>query len=450
MAWFDGRLYVGTTAHSLALTRAAPTASPPQLDPWPVRVPEDIHSLDLRAAICRYTPEEDRWEQVYVSPVIAGRKGQSVPRDLGYRGMAVAQGPGESRPSLYIGAGASATRGLGAVILRTEDGREFRTVGEPGMGDPDVASYRAMTSFRGRVYTSPAGSGKAWNVAARPSVFELAVPAAGTRVEASLPGFGEPDNLAIFDLGVAHGRLYAGTGNVKAGYQVWWTDGEGTPPYRWAKILDRGAWRGPMNEGVTSMCAHGEALYVGGGIQHGGYDRNFGVGPGAAEVVRVFPDGTFDIVCGGARDTPGGFKTPLSRRGPGFDNFFVGYIWAMAAWGGRIYAGTFDSSTFLRWASGDKITAWLRGLSREAILEREAGFDLWSSADGASWDLITRTGFGNFYNDGSRTLVASPAALYVGTANPFAPDVAMLQKDGTWRYEPNPDGGCEIWMGRPD
>ena len=450
MAWFGEHVYVGTTVHSLCMTRVAPPTAPAQLDPWPVKVPDNIFSLDLRAHIWRYGPKAGAaWEMVHESPIITGRNGQEVPRDIGYRGMAVCQAEGESKPALYVSAGSSASRGLGAIILRTEDGKSFTVVSEPGLGDPDVASFRTLVSFRNRLYTSPAGAARAWNVASRPSVRECRDPQSGVWQEVSAPGFGEPANQAIFEMGVFDDHLYAGTANAKTGYQIWKTDAEGEPPYHWTKVLDGGAGRGRLNEGVTSMCAFNGALYVGGGIQHGGYDRNFDVGPAAAELIRIRPDDDYDIVAGGARDTPRGFKVPLSGKGPGFDNFFIGYIWYMAVFGGRLYVGTFDSCVFLRWATGDKVRHWLKGYDVERILKTEGGFDLWSSADGADWQLVTRTGFDNAYNYGARTLASSPYGLFVGAANPFAPEVAVRQPDGTWQYEVNPRGGLEIFFGQP-
>jgi len=447
MAWFGGRLYVGTTVHALALINATPQKIKPQLDPWPVLVPKDLFSLDLRASIFRYDPREAKWERAFVSPMIDGRNGLPVARDVSYRGMAVCQGENDERPALYVSAGCSTTRGYGACLLRTEDGLNYTLVGEPGLGDPDVSSYRTLVSFRGRLYTSPAGAGKSWNIASRPSVYELNDIVRGSMREVSLPGFGNPANQAIFQLGVFKDRLYAGTANPKTGYEVWRSDAHGNPPYKWTKVLDGGAGRGPLNEGVTTMCAFKEALYVGGGIQHGGYDRNYGIGPAPAEVIRIHPDDTFDIVCGGARDTAQGFKTPTSGSGPGFDNFFVGYIWYMASHAGHLYIGTLDSSTFLVWANGEQARQWAHWVDRDRVVRTEGGFDLWTTSDGVGWRPVTRTGFDNHFNYGARTLVSSPHGLFVGTANPFAPQVAVRKPDGSWTYEPNPRGGCEIWQG---
>lgn len=449
MAWFEDHLYVGTTVHTLCLVRAAPPKTPAALNPWPVRVPSDIFSLDLRAQIWRYDPKMARWKRVYISPIIVGRGDLEVARDLGYRGMTVCKGDGVGQPSLFVSGGSSASRGIGAQFLRTTNGTDFEPWSQPGLGDADVVSFRALEAFRGRLFTSPAGMARAWNVSSRPAVLECRDLESGEWFEASKPGFGDTENRSIFEMAVFGDFLYAGTTNPKYGFQVWKTDGEGRPPYRWKKVIDHGASRGPLNEGVTTMCAHDGALYVGGGIQHGGYDRNFGVGPASAEVIRIFPDDSWELVVGSPRKTRQGFKTPLSGLGPGFNNFFIGYIWSMASFGGRLYVGTFDSSVFLRFATGERVTHWLRKIGAETVVSREGGFDLWSSADGKDWSLITRTGFGNPYNYGARTMVSSPAGLFVGTANPFGPEVAVKHGDD-WRYEVNTNGGCEVWMRKDD
>jgi hypothetical protein len=58
---------------------------------------------------------------------------------------------------------------------------------------------------------------------------------------------------------------------------------------------------------------------------------------------------------------------------------------------------------------------------------------------------VTQDGFGNQYNFGIRRLVSTPRGLFVGTANPFGPDVAYTDGQGHWDYRPNSRGGLEVW-----
>jgi SAM-dependent methyltransferase len=82
----------------------------------------------------------------------------------------------------------------------------------------------------------------------------------------------------------------------------------------------------------------------------------------------------------------------------------------------------------------------------EALIDRRGGFDLWRTRDGVRWYGVTRNGFGNPFNLGGRTMVSTPHGLFIGTANLFGPQVAVRRAAG-WRFEPNPLGGAEVWLG---
>jgi len=274
-------------------------------------------------------------------------------------------------------------------------------------------------------------------------------------------------------MAVFNDRLYAGTMNPITGFQLWRTDAAGDPPYTWTRVLVDGAQRGNLNEGVVSMCVFKDALYVGTGVQNGGYDVTYQVGPAAGEVIRVHPDDSWDLVVGTPRRTRQGRKAPLSGLSPGFGNFFNGYIWRMREHAGRLYAGTCNWSTFLPFTSAEangtparraterRTSAFsdrsddldvatmfnrlIHSIGPNEMVSLEGGFDLWSTEDGRHWIPSTMNGFGNPYNYGVRTLVSTPHGFFVGTANPFGPDIATRTPDG-WRYRPNPAGGAEVWL----
>jgi len=265
------------------------------------------------------------------------------------------------------------------------------------------------------------------------------------------PGFGDPCNIGIFELEVFDNHLYAGTVNPSEGFQIWKAPLTGNGPCRWSKVIEHGAYKGAFNEIAMSMCVFDDVLCVGAGLPNGGYDRTYGIGPAAAELLFIYPNDSWDLVVGTPRYTPQGLKVPLSGMGPGFDNFFNGYIWRMTVHDGWLYVGTFDWSVFLTYAQMQRMSPWLRrhvgwhGI--DTLLKYDGGFDLWRTRDGIRWNAVTRTGFGNPYNYGARTLVSSPFGLLVGTANPFGPQVATRLASG-WLYVSNPQGGMEIWLGR--
>jgi hypothetical protein len=283
-------------------------------------------------------------------------------------------------------------------------------------------------------------------------VLETPDPAKNIWMVASAKGFGDPQNLSIFEMAVFNDHLYAGTLNAARGFQIWKTRADGAPPYRWTKIISDGAYRGALNEAVLSMCVFRGALYVGSCIQNGGHDLTHHVGPAAPELIRIYPDDSWDLIVGEARRTPQGWCYPLSGFGPGFDNAFNGYFWRLAEFQGWLYVGTLDSSVLLSYQrSIPQISGrgrLLQAVGVNNLVRFNGGFDIYRSKNGVDWVPVTTNGFGNPYNFGARTLVATPRGLFVGTANPFGPEVALPTPTG-WIYSPNPQGGAEVWLGTP-
>lgn len=55
----------------------------------------------------------------------------------------------------------------------------------------------------------------------------------------------------------------------------------------------------------------------------------------------------------------------------------------------------------------------------DAVKNNAWGFDMYKTSDMKNFELITNDGFGDKYNYGGRSLVATDSGLYIGTANPF-------------------------------
>lgn len=419
---------------------------PIAMDPWPVECPENPFQLDLRAEIWRYNPLNDEWKRVHKAPMIMGSHGKRIPRELGCRGMLVYRKHQDDKPALFVSTWSPA-KGPGPLLLRSEDGVRFLPTCEPGLIGLPVTTIRTMTQFKGRMYTTPAGSrGGNPNVSAHSIVYESRDPAHGHWQPVSEFGFGDPTNKTVFEMAGLQDHLYVGTFNLE-GYQVWRTTAEGDPPYQWEQVIQRGAYRGEWNQCVLSMYPFKGALYIGSAIQGGGVDRQNNIGPAPPELIRIFPDGHWDLIVGESRETPDGHKKPLSGYLPGFDNFFNGYFWRMCEHNGWLYLSTFDWSSVLGYASRktwpESFTHIINRLGRRFIRDNQSGFDLYRSFDGENWVPVTTNGLNNPYNIGLRTMVSSPYGMFLGTANPFGPKVLPL--DGN-RYEHNSRGGCEIFF----
>mgnify|MGYP003927844485 CR=1 FL=1 len=457
MAWYRDRLYVGTTRACLAFRgRFMAETDPTQLGQiWPVRIPEGLSDIDLRGEIWCFDPATREWTRVYQSPMVKGLGGFDVPLSVGFRAMAVYQGENDTTPALYAPTWGT-HQNPEAVMLRSLDGRTFEVVSKPGLGFPDPFKPRAVRGllpFKGWLFSAPAVGPKR----GQPNTSGVAVvlctknPAGGRWEIAGEPFFENPNNLTVFHMAIFNDHLYAGTLNIHQGFEVWKTRVEGNPPFRWKRVIVRGAYRGKNNQIAISLYPFKGCLYVGSAVQTGGYDRENHVGPTAAEIIRIHPDDSWDLVVGDARMTPDGLKIPISGLPTGFDNPFCGYLWCMCEHEGWLYAGTFDWLTFLRYSAfGERLPDFFKNMLRHVDIDRlvatRGGFTLWRTRDGLHWRPVTLNGFGNPYNYGVRTMVSTVHGLFVGAANPFGPEVAVKRTAG-WRYEGNPRGGLEVWLG---
>ncbi len=460
IAWFGGRLLVGTTRSNFLMVKVHDTFKGLPVDLWPVEGPDDVdglyRELDRRAQIWSYDPHGEQWEQVFVAPEVTGlNNGPQVARETGYRCMHVFKGTSDAAPALYTASWA-VSRSPGALLLRSENGRDFSPVSPFGIIDGlPITATRVLTEFRGRLFTSPTGvrgHGVDFviNVSGMPVIYASEDPANGGWTPVCEPGFGNPDNEGVFVLAVFGNRLYAGTFN-NHGFEIWCSDCEGKPPFAWTKVIDRGAGRGSENQVAATMRVFKGNLYVGTAIQNGGNDLSNKIGPAGSEILRIHPDHSWDLVVGQTRSDREHSRSPISGLPAGFGNVFNGYIWSMQEHDGWLYVGTMNSTIWVRFLNADAYSEPVRKIldqvGPENIVEHEAGCTLWRSADGENWLPVTKTGFDNPYNLGVRNMVSTVHGLFVAVANPFGPRVAV-NRDGQWGYEDNPRGGCEIWLGR--
>ena len=453
MAWYKGKLIMGTTRSNLCLFKISKITK--RMDYWPIECPDYVYDIDMRAQIWEYDPlhtdgdaENAGWTLNWRSPHI--KNGEEVlPRDLGYRGMCIFQGKSDEEPALYVGTFTPA-RGEGTRILRSLDAKTFEPIPMPEGFDKTIITLRLIIPFKGKLYTSPTGrAGGDPNTSGNATIYVTDDPVNGNWKVANKPYFGDRNNVGIFEMLGCGDYLYAGTATLE-GYQIWRTKAEGEPPYYWEKVVGDGAHRGYLSQGVASLCEHDGVLYAGSGIQHGGVDMVTGAGPAGPELVRVYEDGSWDLAVGGPRFTIDGVRSSLSGYTPGFGSIFNGYFWRMASHDGWLYLGTFDWSTMMRYAEKEKwprpFTDALDRYGLEDFISIQGGAELFRSRDGENWVEVDRQGFGNYYNYGIRTMQSTPHGLAVGFVNPFGPRVGSWQGD-EYVYHDNPDGGMEIWLG---
>lgn len=451
MTCFKGKVYVGTSRANFASLRI--NYPIPALAPWPIDCPDDVDGFDRRSQVWEYTPETDHWALVYVAPFVPRKGGGEISNFISYRGMAVYQGTSDDAPCLYVSTW-SPVRAGPAQLLRSEDGRRFERASVPDWGGA-VRSFRSLQRFGDRVHTSPTSSGVQQgfisdSIGSDASIYATNDPRRGPWEVVNRRGFGNPDNITVFEMEVFNGHLYGGTVNPKTGAEVWKAP-LGEPPYDWKPVVTHGGGRGALSEAAGAMCEFRGALYVSYGVLNGGYHRAMKIGPAASELIRIWPDDSWELIMGEPRVTAQGARYPLSGYSSGFDNLFNGYVWRMCVHDGHLYAGTFNWAQLLPYLPmvvwPEAAHALVKRWGMAELLIRYGGCELWRTADGERWEPVTRSGFGNKYNWGIRNFSSTKHGLFVATANPYGPTIAV-ERGGKWQYVENPRGGCEVWLGR--
>lgn len=313
-AWFDNSLWVGTLRFLSGLERASAGG----------------------AEVWRYFPSSvdaagdfglgGRWERVYVSPPISapvallsgGQVPLDFPRFFGFRGMEVCNA-GDNVERLYVAATGfppavlyarddtiQEVSGIGLLEAALDPQRILRgiarlflngvssTFGEtsgPGLptsvrGLADGTSdfgFRGLACFKGRLFTSPAGSRSDPDLANFPVLLMNADPANGGTWETVLDvRSGHPlanlNNAGVFEIEALGDYLWLSVINRVEGFELWRGDGSDcAPPWirracnlTWTKVISHGAGRPPDNFGPeignagATLGVFGHDLYVSG------------------------------------------------------------------------------------------------------------------------------------------------------------------------------------------
>jgi len=424
MAWFNNQLFVGAIPAETCLTAAInniqnPSSPYPPTDP-DISCPPDISEVPplLQGGIWSWSPVTSAWTMVFQSPLtvrVPAYPGVFTAPDDGFRGMGIFTEQ-DGTQALYA-SGSTAIQAWpklpGARLLRSTDGVNFNPVPQdPGtfLGNLHTQSFRDFVTYNNNMYIVAADVAP---LDSSPLGWEL--------LQATNPEQGDnafqvvsPPGMPVSEIATYNGYLYVGFRNEPDGFEVAYTDAQGTPPYTYTPVITNGGYKTYPNHEILSMTEFNGSLYLGGnGVRTGGpYAIN------GAELFRINADNSWDLIAGVERSTPDGPKTPLSGLGPGFGWHLNGHMWRMAVFNGCLYVGTFDESTIFR---NDPQYA-------QAVAP-ELGADLWSSCDGIHFSAIDINGFEDEFNYGFRSLAVTPYGLFVGTTNPYY--------------------GLEIWQGIP-
>jgi hypothetical protein len=456
-AWFQGRLFIGTSRANLQFLKLGKLNV--EIPHWPVEdlgvnYTPDFEKRVSAAEIWSLSKLEHnayKMKCVYQSPYHPFSTADKPFRsEISYRSMCVYKDSGRDQ-CLFVST-TSRSNGDGPDLLCSRDGNSFQRLPKPHTGQaskgkdkcPRFSSIRNLIQFDDLLVTCVTGGTKGnINHSLNTNIYASQSPETGAWVSINGVGFGSrPEYFCVFSLCAHHGHLYAGTAGLN-GFALFKGTRTGTLKFKWELVVDRGAGRGSLNQGIVSMCSFGDDLYLGSGIQNGGYDRVHNVGPAAFEVLRMNAAGSIELLVGSDRQD----YSARSSYGPGFSNPFNAYLWKMEVHRNHLYVGTLDTSIFSLFTSVDKLASFSADkISRTDLLEwlmASGGADLRRTKDGELWEPVTTNGFANFYNYGIRSLVSNGDNLFIGTANPFGPRIWNTE---TMRYETNLLCGTEIIM----
>jgi hypothetical protein len=288
--------------------------------------------------------------------------------------------------------------------LRSVDGVNFAPLPQDAgtvLGDLESQCFRGAASYNGKFYII---SSQPW------TLLEATNPEQGDNAFRIVSKTGQnPEELAVFN-----NYLYVAFASNTAGFTLAKTQTTGNIPYKMTPIIVSGGYKYPWpNKSVLSMAVFNGSLYVGGdGLHHSAKFNAQG-----AELFRVNADDSWDVIAGATRTLPdGSTKSPLSGLGVGFGWNYNVHMWRQQVFDGRLYVGTFDESTALRF-------------DNPTVLGPQEGFDLYYTEDGVTFTAVDINGFEDKFNDGVRALLATPYGLFLGTANQWF--------------------GLEVWKGVP-
>ncbi len=421
MKWWKGKLYAGTNRAFPCVEQFVVHSGIPRLVKYPPRYEADIqcadspYDLPLQAEIWCYGPETKSWDRLYQSPKeveVPSRPGTFVAREFGFRNMH-AYNESDGTEALYV-SGVS-TRAIdrtfldgikghyqdvsiicertieGAFppprLLRSTDGLHFEAIPcEPGtvLGDISALSYRALTGYKGRMYVA-AGAMMGWGI-----VLESDSPKLGNNHFRQV----SPPGMHVFEMIPFNGYLYLGLLDYEKGYSVVKTDATGIPPYKFTQVVPYSGHR-KAQRGFSAVSMHV-------------FQGNLFVGTfSPAELIRIHPDDHWDLIVGNPRRTPDGMKWPLSGMGDGFDNGLNRLIQRMEEHNGWLYLSTVKHYA-TKFRKVPIVGPWF---------ESRAGFDLYCTRDGETFECVTDNGFEDVCNTFARTLTSTPVGLFVGVAN---------------------------------
>lgn len=418
---FNGYIYVGTGRNLTYSSMAGSMKG--------ISVPLDYtpSSLDMGTEIWRYKKDGSLpWQKVFKSPIDSDTKS---PKFIGIRSIIKFESF-NVKPALY----AAAYSRKGITILKSTNGVDWFDI--PTNINVGTSS-RSMIVYNNKIYLTVLADGELLPSllysSEDPELF-------GWRLETPTGEEGKNPVGTIWSIESFNNHLYLGTAGAN-GFMVWRTNGVYPKVNDWKLVIDNGAGD-KANATALSLVKFKNYLYVGTAYNTTSFLSY--IVPKGAEIISIDKNDNWKIIVGGPAlnpiETTTGERTkPLSGLNNGFNNPYNIYVWQMKVYKGRLFVGTYDSTSvieptlellmknkeYLSKILGDTtvnlfITLLKLQIELLSKVKNRFGFDFYVTNDGINYKLINNNGFSNPSNYGIRNiLVSDDNTMFIGTANPF-------------------------------
>ncbi len=297
-------------------------------------------------SILRYCPNSGNWETVY-QKTFSSRRRRKNEQAAPLTSVLLTRYTSGKNQSLF---GRFVSPLVESRICSDDEGGKFRDV---PADSPDFKVAPAVRKIVAGATSDYALFGEEGRNALRsrkrgiPSLQWTEIP---LPVQSETAASSQPSLISLFNE-----RLVLAIDDSKQGFELWSMATSGKEAPGWTRLLARGGQRYSMNAQVFSCVPWKDALYVACGHNESPHSRQF---QGAFEILRIYPDASWDVSIGAPRVTSVGLKIPLSCVGPGMNEFQPGQFRFLSAAGDQLLLGTYEDV---------------------------AGFRLWRSRDGESW-----------------------------------------------------------------
>lgn len=235
-------------------------------------------------------------------------------------------------------------------LLKFQDS-QWEQLLQPALADHQPLALRRIWKIQDRFYGMGTVQSSPNQPDVSPEIFVCADLDSNSWTSIAYAGFGLPDNGDITGLVEFNQDFYAGISNPHQGFQLWKIHPNNLPTKLWHPVLKQGGARYSWNRDPLALTVWNGALYVlAGTASPATTDRASVPSP---ELLRVYPDDSWDLIVGTPRFSATGLKVPLAAMGPGFDQPFGAQFQFMTEHGGDLWVALRYQGQIQLWRSQD-------------------------------------------------------------------------------------------------